>query len=295
MRLRSVGVMLGSGTTGPGDVAAHARHAESVGLDAVFAGDHLLGMPLLDASLTLATAAAVTERVKVGFAVMVPALRGAAWAAKQVASLQLLSGGRVILGVGAGGPDRETEPWEALGLPHAERGRLTDAALDVLPSLIAGRPARLESGVTIALAPGAAVPPIWVGGGGRPALRRAVDLEGAWFPSMVSPGFVVEGARRLEELAARRGRPVPEIAVGGAVLLGDEPSGAVDAFVAALVNGYGLSPEMAATVPITGSPAQAAERFAAFAEAGAAHLVLAAIGGDWRRQVELIAEARSTL
>lgn len=62
-----------------------------------------------------------------------------------------------------------------------------------------------------------------------------------------------------------------------------------------LTAGYGIPPAQAAAVPITGEPARAAERFAGYAEAGASYLVLNVIGGDWRRQVELIAEARALM
>jgi hypothetical protein len=64
---------------------------------------------------------------------------------------------------------------------------------------------------------------------------------------------------------------------------------------AALEGMYGLPPELAATVPITGRPAEAAERFAEYAAVGAEHLVLGIVGQDWLRQCELIAEARALL
>jgi hypothetical protein len=103
-RLR-VGVMLSVfGWATVEDVRPFARHVERLGLDSVFVGDHLISdRPLLDSVVTLATAAAVTERIRLGFGVMVVPLRHPAWVAKQVASLQHLSGNRVILGLGSGG------------------------------------------------------------------------------------------------------------------------------------------------------------------------------------------------
>jgi alkanesulfonate monooxygenase SsuD/methylene tetrahydromethanopterin reductase-like flavin-dependent oxidoreductase (luciferase family) len=282
------------GAVEPGEVASRARDAERAGLDAVFAADHLAAVePRLDSVVTLATAAAATGRVRIGFGVMVLALHGAAWAARQVASLQLVSGGRVILGVGSGGAAHGTAAWEAIGVPFAERGRLTDEALTVLPDLIAGRPARMPSGVELTLAPGAPVPPIWIGGGTGVALRRCVEHGTAWFPSLVPARQVASGARRLRELAAAHGRPAPAIAVGGSVLLGPAVSASLLGRFAAGLARYGLTPARAAELPITGSPAQAAVRFAEYAEAGAEHLVLGVIGGDWRQQCELIAEARA--
>ena len=295
MRRLSIGVMLSVSSTRAEDVGSHARHVEQLGLDAVFVGDHLApARPVLESTVTLATAAAVTERVRLGFGVMVVALRHPAWAAKQVATLQHLSGNRVILGIGTGGAVHGTAAWKAVGVPYAERGRHTDAVLDLLPGLIAGRPTRLDSGASITLAPGAEVPPVWIGGGSAAALRRSVEHAGTWFPSMVLADQVAGGARRLAELAGERGRPRPGIAVGGSVL-GGSPASALEGFATALIRGYGVPPERAANMAITGSPARVAERFAEYAEAGADHLVLGVVGDDWRRQCELIAEARALL
>src|SRR5262245_14288573 len=86
------------------DLAAAARHAEDVGLASVWHGDHLaIGAPTLDVAVGLAVAATATRRVKIGASVFVPAIRPLAWAAKQVASLQYVSQGRLILGIGSGG------------------------------------------------------------------------------------------------------------------------------------------------------------------------------------------------
>ncbi len=102
------------------DLAAVARQVEDVGLDGVFVGDQLAAtVPLAESTLVLATAAAATARIHVGFGVMVLALRHPAWAAKQVATLQQLSGGRVILGVGLGGAMHGTAAWDAVACPTA--------------------------------------------------------------------------------------------------------------------------------------------------------------------------------
>lgn len=298
MSLRSVGVMLGvTEAIGWGQVRARARAAEESGLDSVFVGDHLVAVrPILDSVVTLATVAAVTERVRIGFGVLVLPLRHPAWVAKQVAALQLVSGDRVILGVGTGGEAHGRAGWDAAGVRWTERGRRTDAALAVLPRLISGEPTSLGGGPEFGLAPAAPVPPIWVGGGSPAALRRAAEHGTAWFPSMVPAEFVAGGAARLRVLAGERGLAAPAVAVGGAAILGADASPPLlEAFTAEVTQGYGVPPAVAARLPITGSPARAAERFAEYARAGAEHLVLGVIGGDWRRQCELIAEARALL
>jgi hypothetical protein len=89
------------------DLRSAARYVEDAGLDSVWMGDHLAtDVATVDATIGLATAAAVTDRVAMGVSVYVPAIRPLAWAAKQVASLQYVSGERVILGIGLVGMPR---------------------------------------------------------------------------------------------------------------------------------------------------------------------------------------------
>lgn len=298
MTAPAIGVMLDtSGMLRAGDVAASARYAEELGLDGVFVGDHLAGLtPSLDATLVLSTAAAATDRIAVGFAVMVPVLRHVAWAAKQVATLQQLSGNRLILGVGSGAPVDGTTAWDALGIPYTEREARTDHALRVLPELIAGHAGEPAMGRSLALAPSAVVPPIWIGGNSPAALRRACEHGDAWFPSMIPGVRVSDGAQMLRQAASRAGRLTPGIVVGGAVLLRTRRSpSSISSFSSRLSDGYGMPHGEAKTVPIIGDTESAAQRFAEYADAGAQYLVLGSIGGDWGRQCELIAEARALL
>src|SRR5690349_24482578 len=87
----------------PGDVVAAARHAEDLGFESVWAVDQLVagtGVPFVESTVALATAAAATRRVRVAFGVLILPLRPVVWTAKQVASLQQVANGRVVLGVG---------------------------------------------------------------------------------------------------------------------------------------------------------------------------------------------------
>jgi alkanesulfonate monooxygenase SsuD/methylene tetrahydromethanopterin reductase-like flavin-dependent oxidoreductase (luciferase family) len=289
-------MVLSVGRATPADrVGSHAAHAEAVGLDGVFVGDHLIATtPIVDATLVLAVASEATERISLGFGVMLPALRGAAWAAKQVASLQALSGGRVILGVGAGGDLHGADGWRAAGVDPARRGALTDRALAVMPGLIEGR-AETVDGVEVSLRPGAPVPPIWVGGMSAAAERRAVRHGDAWFPSMLLADEVVAARHRLAALAAVDGRPAPAIALGGTVLLGDAATPAAVDEVVAGIAAYGVDGDRARAVPVMGTVARAAERLAEYADAGVAHLVLGVGGGDWKDQAELLAAASASI
>ncbi|RKT56516.1 LLM class flavin-dependent oxidoreductase [Saccharothrix australiensis] len=281
------------GVTLPGhgaDLVAHAQHAEGLGLESLWHGDHLIPVnPFLDATLVHATVAAVTTRIKLGFGVLVPALRGPAWAAKQIATLQHLSGDRVLLGVGSGGEAHGEAAWHAVGVPFAERGARTDAALEVLPRLVRGEPVELH-GEPVALRPGATMPPVLVGGGTAAALRRAARFGDHWYPAFVPRRSVASGVRRLAELAAAHGRPAPGVTVGVSVALGDVPASVVDGRVRGMTD-YGLPEDVAREVVVTGSVAQAAERFAALADAGADRIVAMPFTEDRFRQVELVAEA----
>ncbi|WP_225994013.1 LLM class flavin-dependent oxidoreductase [Actinomadura rudentiformis] len=286
-----VGVHLPSfGVDETAGVAEHARLAESAGLESVWVGDHLRAVkPFLDSTLVLATAAAVTSRVKVGFGVMVLALRPVAWAAKQVASLQHLSGDRVLLGVGTGGEPHGDVAWRAVGVPFAERGRRTDAALELLPGLVEGKPTVID-GVEIALTPGATMPPVLIAGGGPAMLRRVARHGDECYPAFSTPGQIAELSARLAELAAEHGRPVPRITVSVSIGLGGVTEAELGAQVRGLT-GYGLTEAEARASLVTGTPAQAAEHFAELAAAGAHRIIGMPFPKNRLRQTELLAEA----
>lgn len=291
-----IGVILPPPAVGV-DVATAARHAEGAGLDGVWHGDHLAapGMPTLDCLVALGVAAAVTRQVRVGSCVLVPGLRPLVWTAKQVATVQHLSGGRFVLGIGSG-----THPaqWAAAGVPWDRRGASTDIAAELLPRLVAGEPVGLPDGEPerpeIALTPAVTPPPVWVGNDSSAALRRAARFGDGWFPSLVPAGEVAAGAVRLGELAATYGRPTPVVAVGVTGAVGVDPSVAA-AIADRIAGAYGIPAARAATLPVVGEPAAVAERFAAYAEAGATTLAFGIAGGDWRRQCDLLATVRSLL
>ncbi len=122
---------------GPPRFVEAARLAEEIGFDAVWVGDHLhMPAPVYDSTVALAAAAAVTERVKLGFGVMLLGLRQPAWVAKQLTTIDALAPGRLLLGVGVGG--EFPQEFEAVGLSVKRRGRLLDEALAALPDWLAG-------------------------------------------------------------------------------------------------------------------------------------------------------------
>jgi alkanesulfonate monooxygenase SsuD/methylene tetrahydromethanopterin reductase-like flavin-dependent oxidoreductase (luciferase family) len=179
----AIGVILPTSTPDPadpimGDVRASARFAEQLELDSIWSADHLVASaPILDSTTVLATAAAVTDRIAIGFGVMLLALRPVAWAAKQISTLQHLSGDRLVLGIGTGNPAHGDIGWRAAGVSYGDRGHRTDEALRVLPALVTGRTGVLDDGLQVRLAPGSSMPPVLIAGNGEKARRRAARLR----------------------------------------------------------------------------------------------------------------------
>lgn len=270
--------------------AEFAKHVEQTGLDAFWVGDHLANdLPMLDSTVSVAAAAAVTTRIELGLFTQV-ALRRSAWVARHVGSLQTLSRNRILLGVGIGGewPDE----WAAAGMPLDGRGKRTDDTLKALPGLITGHATRTpDTGVTIRLSPAATMPPVWIGGGSQRARRRVAELGDGWLPAMVTPGELTKGLDEIKELASHLDRPEPR---GGAQLFGSLGT-STDALAHNLNKWYGLPADKAAQILVGGAPTQIAARLHEFIEAGAEHVTVVTFGPDWRIQAELLATAKELL
>ncbi len=283
-----------------GDVAAAARHAEQLGLESVWAVDQLVagtGAPFVDSFVALAAASGATTRVRLGLGVLIVPLRPVVWVAKQVASLQQVSGERVLLGVGAGG-DRHDRSWEAAGVPRRERGRRIDAALRVLPGLVTGEAVTLDDEPghpVVRLAPGVTMPPVLVGGMSDVALGRAARVGDGAFFLPVRPDLVAAARRRLAELAADAGRPAPSVTTSLLAAIDGDPDLPDRAGIVARltdVDGMFGMPEAAVDdLLVAGSVDAVAERLGALAEAGADRVVLSVAAGNWARQAELFAAA----
>jgi probable F420-dependent oxidoreductase len=197
-------------------VAAMARALEDAGFTSLWVSDHVVmpatvtsrypyaddgkaawstDEPWYDAVVTLAMAAAVTERVELGTAVLVLPQRHPVVLAKQIASLDRLAGGRVVLGVGAGWL---AEEFAALDIPFESRGGRTDEWIALLRACWTGRPAavagvhyRLPDGVVCEPTPARPVP-ILIGGTTAPALRRARERGDGWLAIENAAGLDVD-------------------------------------------------------------------------------------------------------
>ena len=279
----------------PDLIVTAARHAEALGFESVWVVDQLVsgtGIPIADSTVALAAAAGATSTVRLGYGVLILPLRPVVWTAKQAASLQLVSGGRLLLGVGVGG-DRHDRSWDAAGVPRHERGRRTDRALAVLPDLITGKPVHLD-GRSVQLAPGVPAPPILVGGLAEAALARTIAHGDAWFGLPLPPDQLVTVVHRLRELAAAAGRSTPAITGSAMVALDGDAAVPDDDAIARILTDpdglFGMPPEETPGMVLR-TPDVLAERLAAWAASGAERVVLTVTAGSWFRQAELIANA----
>jgi probable F420-dependent oxidoreductase len=223
----------------PERIGRLAERAEALAFDSVWVSDHVViptewssvypygppGTFTLDGQrnyfepiTSLTWVAGATRRARLGTSVLVVPYRNPVLVAKQLATLDMLSGGRLIVGVGVGWFEEE---FEALGNPYfRQRGALTDEYIRLYRALWTGRPTEFQGPFyqlrSVVSEPKpvqsdrGAGPPIWVGGHGERALRRTIELGDAWAAIRISVEDFRRGTERLRELADQRGRRTPE-------------------------------------------------------------------------------------
>lgn len=258
------------------DVRIFARAAEDLGFDSIWVGDHFsFPAPVIESFVAATTVAAVTERVGVGFGVLLPALRHPGWIAKQLSSLQVVSGDRVSLGVGVGG--EFPAEWAALGVPLSQRGARTDEFLRVLPSLMSGATTELGepwNATVPPLTPHGKVPPLWVGGRKDVALRRAVRNGAGWLGVWLDAAGLAERAERLSDIAGELGQPVPPIGVEILVHPTEAADGGRAEMAAFMESIYGIPFERLEPYAVGGTEEEILGKIGRLVEAGATKLVM---------------------
>src|SRR6266850_8454466 len=203
-----------SGHPETASLLAMAERAEAAGFDSVWIGDSLIARPRHEPLTLLAAVAARTKRVRLGTGVLLPALRNPVVLAHIVGTLDRVSEGRVILGVGiaADGPAIRKE-FAACGVPWDRRvGRFLET-LEICRALwtrdgvtFQGKHFTLEGSTMEPKPPRAGGPPIWIGGSGPTALREAARFD-AWFPTGPSVEFFAEHFPGVQKAARAAGRP----------------------------------------------------------------------------------------
>jgi probable F420-dependent oxidoreductase len=184
-------------------------------VDSIWLSDRLSSpAPVPEVMTTLAAIAARTTRLKFGPSVVVLPYRTPVVAAKEMATVDWLSQGRLFPAVGVG--VELPREFDAAGVPFAERGRRTDEAIRVMRMLwtqdevtFQGDFYKLDR-VSIFPKPWQTPPPIWIGGKSEAAMRRTARLGDGWIPSFITPDEMRAGVQKVHDLAAAAGRQVPE-------------------------------------------------------------------------------------
>jgi probable F420-dependent oxidoreductase len=173
-------------------------------------------VPMPDPLEVLAHLAATTERLMLGTCVVVAPLHSPAVLAKRAATLDLLSGGRFLLGLGIGW---QREEYAAVGVPFERRGERLEECIGAMRALWSDDPATYEGrtvnfrDVHLTLSPTAGRVPIVLGGNSEPAIRRAGRLADGWFPYTIGPEELARGADLLRQSAEAAGRSAGDIEI----------------------------------------------------------------------------------
>jgi probable F420-dependent oxidoreductase len=218
------------------NIRTTAQNAEALGFDSVWTGDHIVipidiasrypytttgsfpmnpKEPLLEPLTVLSFVAACTTKIRLGTAVLVLPHRNAVVTAKTVATLDVLSGGRVILGVGVGWMEEE---FNAVNASFVDRGPLSDEAVAVMKELWTSDQPRFNGKFhrfpEVACEPRPIQkphPPIWIGGHTGPAFRRVVEYGDGWAAVVFNPQEFAERLDKIKEKAAKAGRDISNL------------------------------------------------------------------------------------
>jgi probable F420-dependent oxidoreductase len=279
------------GLANPGQVLAMGPLAEALGYDSAWVMDHLLNngyirerlddKPYYHPLAILSYLAATTKRVALGTSVLVLPYHNPVELAKYAATLDQMSGGRVILGVGAGAM---TEEFDALGVPFSQRGALTNESMAIMKELWQSADPRYQSprwnltGFKFAPKP-VQQPgiPLWVGGSSPGALRRTATLGEGWHPTGLTPEEFGAGREEVRRLASAAKR--------------DPDALAMSIRIEVEVGGRASSARAASRARLPGDdPERMIAGLRAYQRAGVEHVLLALNSGDIARITGMMAD-----
>jgi probable F420-dependent oxidoreductase len=207
-------------------MAACAGAVEEIGFESIWVTDHVAIPPddaegsggrYMETLTTLAWLAGITERVKLGSAVLILPYRAALPTAKQIATVQDLSGGRLVLGVGVGWMDAE---FRALGVNRHARGRLSDETLAFLNKCFS-QDEVVANSQKFLFKPRPQKPPILIGGKAPHALERAAKYGDGWLPVAKGPEDIASALPRYRAMTEAANKPAGQITVSTRLPLED--------------------------------------------------------------------------
>jgi probable F420-dependent oxidoreductase len=282
-----------------------AERAESLGFDSIWIGDSLIDRPRHEPLVMLAGVAARTKRVSLGTGVLLPALRNPVQLAQQAATLDQISEGRLILGIGIS-PDLPGihAEFAAVGVPFEKRvGRVLEC-MRLCRALWTGEAIswngrwQLKNAMIGPVPHRKGGPPIWMGGNTRGAMERAARHFDGWFPISPTPEIFRQQWEEVRAMRREGGRDSD--AFDGAMYLTvcvDDDVARAEARIGEFLEAYypGRGEIMKKTQAWFAGPASAvADRLARYADAGLTHFVIR-FTGDHERQLEATAGIRSQL
>jgi alkanesulfonate monooxygenase SsuD/methylene tetrahydromethanopterin reductase-like flavin-dependent oxidoreductase (luciferase family) len=291
-----------SARSDPSNIFQMADRAEALGFHSVWVGDSITARPRVEALTTLAAVGARTRRLRLGTSVFLAALRPPILLAHQLASLDWLTGGRLVLGIGYGRPQDPAQEHEfaMLGLSVKERIKMSEEWVQIMRRLWrendvshSGTFTRFEH-VTLEPKPvQTGGVPIWLASNNvEPGLRRVGRLGDGWLNNITSPETYKECWEKIRGYAGEAGRGAESIEPGLYFTLAAGTSEAVSEGQRFLARYYNRPPEAVAKTMlcVLGSWTEVMDRIATYIEAGARTVVLRFAARDQLGHLEACAE-----
>ena len=257
---------------------------EAGGIDSIWQTDRLVSrQPFLECMSVMAALAGATKRLKFGMNVASVGLRDPLLLAKQCATIDFLSGGRILPAFGIG--TRTAPDWAATGRVTKGRGRRTDEGLDIIARLWAGEAVTTDGvyyqydGATISPLPKNRRIPLWIGGSSEAAIQRLGRLGTGWQAASEAPEDIPPIIERINKAAAEHGRAIDFDHFGGAFgfRFGTWNEAPARRYAAAFQSRFARDPRRHAVV---GGAEEIIRRIEAYNGAGIHKFILRPIGTD---------------
>ncbi len=281
-----------------GELRAVATEVDATGWHSLWVTDRTIaGMPWLDALTVLGSLAVVTDRVHIGTSVLVLPRRNPVHVAHSLASVDHLSGGRLIAGFGVGNPAVSTPEFEIAGVDTTQRGRLADDYLTLVRRLWTEDDVEYDgagwacTGTTLAPKPQGHVQ-IWVGGSTAAARRRAGRVGDGWLAVASSPQRFPAEWGEVEHAATAAGRDPRELIPATYLFAAVDEDGKSSRLLldGVLRQFLGAPLDAVADTCVFGTPEQWLDRLAAWQAAGARHVNVALFSSQLEHDVHLLSE-----